>query len=97
MTQRLSNLTSSYWPAALLFLLVLLLMLLSRAMYRYRQKKKRQLASSENHPAIPQRVYKISEVGQSKLSLPSVQKPSLGQGTAEAPGAYHISPDLWDV
>ena len=97
MTQSLSNLMSSYWPAALLLLLVLLLMLLSRAVYRYRQKKKRQGAKSENHPAIAQRFYKISKVRQSQLSLPGVQKPKFKQAVVVSSGAYQIPPDLWDV
>ena len=97
MTQSLLNFMNSYWQIALLFLLVLMLILLVWTVYRYREQKKRQIASSENHPVIPRRFYKISEVGQSRLNQAGVEKPSVGQATAEVTKAYKIPAGLWDI
>jgi hypothetical protein len=84
-------------PLVLTALAGLWLVLLFWYGYRRKHLAKSVVPEGENHPAIPRREYKRSELEHSKLT--GMYKP-VGADNKLVPlsaEAYHIPPDLWEV
>ena len=97
MTQSLSILMSDALPLLLPVLAGLLIGLLFWFRQRRSRLAKSKVTAGENHPAIPRRVYKLSEFRQSKLAFTESQAAVKKKPVPLSPGTYHIPPDLWDV
>jgi hypothetical protein len=65
--------------------------------YRRRRLAKNAVSEGENHPAIPRRAYKRSELEHSKLAGGTVPDNKKNKPVPLGAEAYHIPPDLWDV
>jgi hypothetical protein len=86
---------------ALPLVLPVLTVLLLGLLFWFRQRRSR-LAKSvvlggENHPAIPRRIYKLSEVRHSKLAFRERHTEDKNKPMPLGAEAYHIPSDLWDV
>jgi len=97
MTQSLSNLMNAPWAVLLLISVLLVFSLLLWIWFQRRRRSKKAVLAGENHPSIPRKEYKLSEVRQSQLKLPA--KPT-GNHKRRVPAnteTHHIPADLWDV
>ena len=97
MTQSLSNLMNAPWAVLLLISVLLLFILLLWIWFQRKSSLKNAVTAGQNHPSIPRKMYKLSEVRQSQLELPA--KPT-GNHKIRVPAnteAYHIPAGLWDV
>ena len=97
MTQSLSILMSDALPLVLSLLAGLWLVLLFWNRYKRKCLAKTAVPEGENHPAIPRRAYKRSELEHSKLAGGSVPDSKKNRPVPLGAEAYHIPPDLWDV
>ncbi len=97
MTQSLSILMSDALPLVLPVLTVLLIGLLLWNWQRRRHLVKSSVPEGENHPVIPAKIYKLSELGHSKLAFRERHTEDKNKPMPLGAEAYHIPSDLWDV